>query len=205
MCVSPRVVVWFRGTEWGRGCVGCVECVAVACRLRLGLVQVPAHESRVILLVAVLQVLYVSRHPLHPLHTQQAPVAVLHWATLVIEEQATGADYTHTERTHTELLMSHVLHDLLTLILMRYVERREACLGLKDSVKGKKELNLESATLLGKPIHIKASMIFGYYSNPSPSSTGRVCRALVKMDEASEAPFKHSFDRAERDEARRVL
>lgn len=89
------MVVWFRGTEWGRGCV------AVACRLRLGLVQVPAHESRMILLVAVLQVLYVSRHPLHPLHTQQAPVAVLHWATLVIEEQATGADYTHRENRVT--------------------------------------------------------------------------------------------------------
>lgn len=113
VCVSPRVVVWFRGTEWGRGCV------AVACRLWLSLAQVPAHESRMILLVAVLQVLYVSRHPLHPLHTQHAPVAVLHWATLVIEEQAAGADYKHTQRERTELLMSH---DLLTLILMRYIE-----------------------------------------------------------------------------------
>lgn len=100
------MVVWFRGTEWGRGCV------AVACRLWLGLAQVPAHKSRMILLMAVFQVLYMSRHPLHPLHTQHAPVAVLHWGTLVIEEQAAGADYTHTHTHRTALLMSYVLHDI---------------------------------------------------------------------------------------------
>ncbi len=50
------------------------------------------------LFMAIFQVLYMSRHPLHPLHTQHAPVAVLHWGTLVIEEQAAGADYTQTHR-----------------------------------------------------------------------------------------------------------
>ncbi len=48
--------------------------------------------------MAIFQVLYMSRHPLHPVHTQHAPVAVLHWGTLVIEEQAAGADYTQTHR-----------------------------------------------------------------------------------------------------------
>lgn len=81
------MVVWFGGTEGGRGCV------AVARRLWLSLAQVPAHKGRMILLVAaVFQVLYMPRHALRPLHTQQAPVAVLHWDALVIEEQAAGAD-----------------------------------------------------------------------------------------------------------------
>lgn len=77
--------------EGGRGSV------AVAGRLRLGPAQVPVHESGVILFAGLFQVLHVMPRPLlHPLRAQQAPVAVLHWGPLVIEEQTAGADCTHT-------------------------------------------------------------------------------------------------------------
>lgn len=60
----------------------------------LGWAQVPAEVSSVsLLMVGLFQVLCVlARRPLLSLHTQHAPVAGLQRGTLLIEEQAAGAD-----------------------------------------------------------------------------------------------------------------